>query len=77
MHTVYVEIKTLVFQLAPYALIAALVYAVVAQNQRMLDSALLQVTTEQVNTREAIERIDQHLARGVAIPSAGFRGTND
>ena len=77
MKSIYMEIKGLALQLAPYLLIAGLVYALVAQNERMLDSALLQVTSEQSEQRAAIERIEQHLARGVAIPAVGFRGTND
>ncbi len=77
MQSIYLEIKGLALQLAPYLLIAGLVYALVAQNERMLNSALLQVTSEQSEQLAAIELIEQHLARGVAIPAVGFRGNDD
>jgi len=77
MQSIYLEIKGLALQLAPYLLIAGLVYALVAQNERMLNSALLQVTSEQSEQLAAIELIEQHLARGEAIPAVGFRGNDD
>ena len=77
MQSIYLEIKGLALQLAPYLLIAGLVYALVAQNERMLNSALLQVTSDQSEQLAAIELIEQHLARGVAIPAVGFRGNDD
>jgi hypothetical protein len=77
MNAIYLEMKGLALQLAPYLLIAGLLWALVTQNERIMDSALLRVTSEQSEQLAAIERIEQHLARGVAIPAVGFRGTND